>query len=61
MFCEKFQNIGVQKQYDSTSKAEANKKYEISCELCSQRGLHIQCNQCAIKTAHDLIITLLDK
>ena len=61
MFCNKFQTIGCEKQYNSLTKEEANKCFEISCTLCTSRGLHIDCDHCAIKAAHEMVITIIEK
>lgn len=49
----KFENIGVERQYESISKAEANRNFRISCNICSCRGMHLDCDHCAIAVAHE--------
>lgn len=49
----KFENIGVERQYESINKAEANRNFRISCNICSCRGMHLDCDHCAIAVAHE--------
>ena len=52
----KFEQVGVNMQYDSATKEMAQKKFSRSCECCSQRGMQIKCDRCAIETVHRLVI-----
>ena len=52
----KFEQVGVNMQYEATTKEIAHKKFSRSCECCCNKGLHIRCDQCAISTAHLLVI-----
>ena len=47
----KFETIGVQRQINSKNIEEANYNFEISCLLCCSRGMHIECDKCAIRGA----------
>lgn len=55
----KFEQIGVNLQNESDSVKEAQGKFSRSCEICCNRGLHIDCNRCAIAIAHKLTIAAL--
>ena len=52
----KFEQVGINMQYDSATKEIAQKKFSRSCECCCNRGLQIKCNKCSIATVHQLII-----
>lgn len=52
----KFEQIGSNKQYNAWSKKDAIQFFNQSCTLCSYKGIRINCNQCAIKYAHEIVI-----
>ena len=52
----KFEQVGVNMQYDSATKEMAIKKFSRSCECCCSKGMHIKCDMCAIETVHKLVI-----
>lgn len=52
----KFEQIGVNRQYDSTNKYEANKSFNHSCN----KGMRIECDKCSIAYVHNLIIAYFD-
>lgn len=56
----KFENVGAERQYDSQTKAEANRNFHHSCELCCNRGMHLECDRCQIRVAHELTVGILD-
>lgn len=51
--CTKFETIGVERQYESVSAFESNRNFRISCNICCRKGLHINCDKCAIAVAHE--------
>lgn len=52
----KFEQIGVNLQYTAITKEVAQQKFTRSCECCCNKGMHIDCDRCAIETAHKLVI-----
>lgn len=52
----KFEQVGVNMQYDAPTKEIAKQKFSRSCECCCNRGLNIPCDRCAIETVHKLVI-----
>lgn len=56
----KFEKIGVSYQYDANSKIEAIRSFRYSCRCCCERGMHIDCDRCAIAVAYDHVIAALD-
>lgn len=47
-----FEQIGVNYQYSAKDIIEANKSFDNSCNKCCTQGRHIECDRCAIATAH---------
>lgn len=53
----RFEEIGVEKQYASTSLREAKYHYEQSCNRCGFRvGTPIDCKHCHIEGAHAIVV-----
>lgn len=56
----KFEQIGINYQHDARTKEEANRAFNYSCTCCCNRGMHIECERCAIACAHDHVIAAFD-
>lgn len=52
----KFEQIGVNMQYDSPTKEIATQKFSRSCECCCNKGIRLECDRCAIDTVHKLVV-----
>ena len=52
----KFEMIGVNYQYDAATVEEANKCFMHSCNICCHRGIHIECDNCAIACVHNMVV-----
>lgn len=52
----KFEQVGINMQYGSDTKEMAIKKFARSCECCCNKGVHLECNRCAISTVHELVV-----
>ena len=52
----KFEQVGINLQYSSDTKEIARQRFSRSCDCCIGRGLHIECDRCAIDTVHRLVI-----
>ncbi len=52
----KFEQVGVNMQYESATKEIAQQKFSRSCECCCNRGMRIDCDRCAIATVHQLVV-----
>lgn len=52
----KFEQIGVNYQYDATSTQEANKAFERSCHCCCHKGIHLDCDRCSIAAVHNMVV-----
>lgn len=52
----KFEQVGVNMQYDSLTKEMAIKRFTRSCECCCNKGIHIDCDKCSIATVHQLVV-----
>lgn len=56
----KFEQIGVERQYESVTAYESNRNFRISCNICCRKGLHINCDKCAIAVAHEAVQVVLN-
>ena len=56
----KFEQVGVNYQNDAESKEQANRSFRYSCECCCTRGMHIECDRCAIAVVHNLTIAAFE-
>ena len=56
----KFEQVGVNLQYNAESRGKANKAFEYSCNACCSKGNHLDCDRCAIAVAHNLVIAIFD-
>ena len=56
----KFEQIGINRLYDAINKEEAIKTFSRSCEICCTKGVHIQCDHCAIAATYNMIIAYFD-
>ena len=52
----KFEQIGVNYQYDATNINEAKKSFTYSCNCCCAKGIRLNCDRCAIAHTHNLIM-----
>ena len=52
----KFEQIGVNYQYDANNIKEANRSFEYSCNCCCNKGIRLNCDKCAIAQAHALVV-----
>ena len=56
----KFEQIGVNYQYDAKSADQAKKSFQYSCNCCCAKGMHIECDRCAIAHTHSLVLAYYD-
>lgn len=56
----KFEQIGVNYQYEAATKEQALRSFQYSCNCCCYRGMRIDCDCCAIAQAHHLVIAAFD-
>lgn len=52
----RFEEIGVEIQYGATSKRKAQGSFRYSCDVCCNRGMHIECDRCAIAYVHKIVV-----
>ena len=57
----KFEQVGVNMQYDSATKEVAQRKFSRSCECCCNKGMQIDCDKCSISVVHQLVIASFDR
>lgn len=56
----KFEQIGVNMQYEALTKTEAKTNFSRSCDCCCNRGMKINCDRCAIATANKLVVATFE-
>lgn len=49
----KFEQVGVNYQYNATNVEDANKFFEYSCNCCCTKGRQFDCSRCAIAVTHN--------
>ena len=52
----RFEQVGVNYQYDAGTKQQALKSFQPSCYCCCMKGMRIECDRCAIAEAHNNVI-----
>lgn len=50
----KFEQRGVEFQYDASCKQDALKSFQYSCSVCCSRVMRIECDRCAIRATHEM-------
>lgn len=50
----KFEQRGVEFQYDASCKKDAERSFQYSCGVCCSRGMRIDCDRCAIRATHEM-------
>ena len=52
----KFVELAEEFQKNSETPAEALSRMKVSCEICSTKGLNLSCNNCKVKTFHEIVM-----
>lgn len=52
----KFEQIGVNRQYESETVNQANRAFKHSCDVCCNKGIKIDCERCSIEFVHSLVV-----
>lgn len=55
----KFEAVGVDYQYSATNIDEATREFKKSCSRCINKGMHIECDRCAIANVYSIIKNIL--
>lgn len=56
----KFEQVGINYQYDAENIKSANKAFEYSCNCCCNKGMRLDCDRCAIAHVHKLVVACLN-
>lgn len=56
----KFEQVGINHQYDATTKEQALKSFNHSCYCCCMKGMRIECDRCAIAEAHSNVVACFE-
>lgn len=51
----KFEQVGINWQYEANNIHEANHAFAHSCDCCCSKGIHITCDRCCIAHVHGLV------
>lgn len=54
-----FERIGREWQESAMNTFQAQKSFRRSCEICCERGYHIDCDRCEIRAAHERQLDVL--
>ena len=54
-----FESIGVEHQFNANCIEKANEEFVKSCTKCCTQGKYINCDQCAIDSAHNIVVACL--
>lgn len=57
----KFEQIGINYQYDAGSKEDAKKAFKHSCNACCTKGMQISCDRCSIACVHSLVVATFEE
>ena len=55
----KFEQIGINHLYFANTKEQLNHSFNHSCNCCCYKGIHLNCDQCAIAATHSLLMSLI--
>lgn len=55
----RFEERGIDRQYNARSAREARRALEKSCEICATQGKYITCAHCMIASVHNLVTEML--
>lgn len=56
----KFEQVGINYQYDATNIYEARRAFKHSCTCCCNKGIKLECDKCAIASVHNMIVAYFD-
>lgn len=56
----KFEQVGINYQYDAVNKTMANRAFKRSCDACCHRGMHLDCDTCSIAQVHNAVIAIFE-
>jgi hypothetical protein len=51
----RFEERGIERQYNARSAREAQRALNRSCEICATQGKYITCTHCMIASVHQLV------
>ena len=56
----KFEQVGINFQYDAPTTEAAIKSFKYSCACCCNKGMRFDCARCAIVNTPAMIVALFD-
>lgn len=55
-YMTKFEEIGCAIQRDAETPMVASVKFKQTCSICCARGIHLDCDKCAVSETHSLVM-----
>lgn len=56
----KFEQVGINHLYLATDKGNLNRTFNHSCTCCCYKGMHLDCDHCAISATHSMLVAIMD-
>lgn len=56
----KFEQRGINFQYDATTKEQAQKSFQYSFDCCCNKGMRIDCAHYAISYTHKMVVAYFE-
>ena len=56
----KFEQVGINFQYDAPTKEAAIKSFKYSCTCCCSKGMRLDCDRWAISHTHAMIVAIFE-
>ena len=57
----KFEQIGINRLYLADTKSQLTSTFNHSCNCCCYKGIHLDCDHCAIAHTHSLLVALFEE
>jgi hypothetical protein len=55
----KFEQIGINRLYLADTKTQLTRTFNHSCNCCCYRGVHLDCDRCAIAATHSMLVAII--
>lgn len=52
----RFEQIGIDRQYNANNAYEAEKLFKTSCTRCCTNGIQLSCDKCNIAYVHEIVV-----
>lgn len=55
----KFEQVGINHLYLAETLPQLNRTFNHSCNCCCYKGVHLDCDRCAIAATHSMLVALM--